>query len=620
MVPVGNHQLPETKQIILKQPACSGYRGAETVAKDMNTERMDILFSEAVARYQKGDLNGAEKRLRAIIRQAPETAEAHHLLGIVALAQNRLQTSCDAFEQAVCCEPETAKYAYNLGVVLQRLGETGRAIHAYDKTLALDPDYPGARNNLGAALRDSLQFARAEYHLKEALAGGHNSSHVWNNLGSVLRDQGRIEAAIDAYQKASTCDGPNSVADSNRLLSLHYRPTLDLHAIFDAHRHWAAVHCPDDSPNTQKPVPDMNHRRRRIGYVSADFITHSVSFFLKSILPHHDRELFDVYCYHTGGKQDPTTAWFKQLPVVWRDIHGLSDPEAARQIRKDGVDILIDCSGHTDGNRLKIFALKPAPIQITYLGYPDTTGLLSMDFRFTDAWADPPEAPTPASERLVRIPGGFLCYTPPHDAPAVGEPPALKNGYLTFGSFNTIPKLNSYVLDIWGRLLRQIPTARLLLKARQFHDETVAAYYLERFQKRGISVERIDIIGPTPGIESHFRWYQRVDAALDPFPYNGTTSTYDALYMGVPVISLKGYAHAGRVGHSILSRMGLSQLVADTEDRYIAIAAFLSENIDVLSGVRRSLRDTVMAQNNGREFTLRMERVLLKIWQSRFPS
>jgi len=585
----------------------------------MNTESIDTIFSEAVTQYQNGNLSGAEKDLRAIIRQAPETAEAHHLLGIMALAQKRLQSARDAFEQAACCSPGTAKYIYNYGVVLQRLGETDGAVQAYERTLAIDPDYPGARNNLGVALRDTMQFARAEYHLKKALAAGGDSSHVWNNLGSVLRDQGRIASAIDAYRKASICDGPNAVAGSNLLLCLHYLPTVDVEAIFDAHRQWAGTHCPDDSPVFKETLPVVNHRRLRIGYVSADFITHSVSFFLKPIVQNHDRELFDVYCYHTGGKKDATTAWFQQLPVVWRDIHGLSDPDAARQIRKDGVDILIDCSGHTDGNRLKMFALKPAPLQITYLGYPDTTGLSAMDFRLTDAWADPTEAPTPASETLIRVPDGFLCYTPPSAAPQVGELPAVKNGYITFGSFNTVPKLNSHVLDVWGRLLQRIPTAKLLLKARQFYDESVSKYYLERFRKRGVSGERIEIIGPTSGVEAHFRWYNRVDVALDPFPYNGTTSTYDALYMGVPVISLKGYAHAGRVGHSILARMGLSQLVADADDRYIAMAEFLSENLDLLTRLRGSLRDTAIAQNNGRDFTRRMERVLLRLWHDRFP-
>ena len=583
----------------------------------MNTEEINNLFSAAAARYQNGDLDGARTHLQSIIRQAPETAEAHHLLGIIALMKNRLQTARDAFEQASGREPETAKYVYNYGVVLQRLGETDRAIDAYERTLAIDPDYPGARNNLGAALRDTLQFNRSEHHLKKALATGRDSSNVWNNLGSVLRDQGRIEAAIDAYQKALTCDSPNAVAHSNLLLCLHYLPTVDAEAIFNAHLQWAGVHCPHDSPIFKEPLPDSRNRRLRIGYVSADFYAHSVSFFLKSILQNQDRETFTVYCYHAGSKTDQTTAWFKQRPVVWRDIHHLNDLETAQQIRKDGVDILIDCSGHTDGNRLKMFALKPAPLQVTYL---DTTGLSAIDFRLTDAWADPPEAPTPASETLIRMPGGFLCYEPPNAAPEVDELPAVKNGYLTFGSFNSVPKLNSHVLDIWGRLLQKIPSAKLLLKARQFHDESVAKYYLDRFCKRGVSGERIEITGPTSGIEKHFRWYNRVDVALDPFPYNGTTSTYDALYMGVPVISLKGYTHAGRVGHSILSRMGLSQLVADADDRYIAVGAFLAQNLDTLSRLRRSLRDTVIAQNDGKEFARLMESVLLQLWQSRTQS
>ena len=574
------------------------------------------LFARAVQRFEKEDVNGAEDLLKTLIDHTPDHAEAYHLLGLIVLKRGDRRCAGAFFKKAASCAPEQAKYHYNYGTVLQNMGEIRPAISAYESALAVEPDHAETHNNLGAALRDIFQLSRSEKHIRTALELQPENVSARNNLASVLRDQGRIGTALATYRETLARDPHNHITHSNLLLCMHYMPDYDVQEVFGEHKRWATLHGSQFFRMNHTPDKYTSGKRPLfIGFVSADFDTHSVAFFLKPLLHHLNRSEFTVFCYNAGSKEDNTTRWFKQLPVVWRDIFDLSDAAAAARIRQDGIDILVDCSGHTDGHRLKVFAMKPAPIQVTYLGYPDTTGLSEMDFRFTDPWADPLDDSTPSSETLFHLPNGFLCYRPPEGTPPVNSLPAINNGYITFGSFNDIPKLNRHVLELWSKLLLEVPSAVLLLKTRQFNDMDVAVQFRNFFVNRGISINRIRIIGEVTGILNHLRWYHHVDVALDPYPYNGTTATYEALIMGVPVITCKGRVHAGRVGHSIMSRMGLSEFVVSSPKKYIALAAYLSRNLDLLSRLRPSLRDTVMARNDGAVFTKQVENAFQQMWE-----
>jgi predicted O-linked N-acetylglucosamine transferase (SPINDLY family) len=281
-------------------------------------------------------------------------------------------------------------------------------------------------------------------------------------------------------------------------------------------------------------------------------------------------------------------------------------------VRKDGIDILVDLAGHTAENRLLVFARKPAPVQITWLGYPNTTGMPVMDYRLTDEIADPPgEADQYHSETLIRLPDGFLCYSPPDDAPDVSGLPARQTGRITFGSFNNLPKINEAVIALWSRLLLQIPQSDLLLKSKQFADAHVRQRYLDLFTSHGIEAERITLLQRVSSTAGHLAIYDRVDIGLDPFPYNGTTTTCEALWMGVPVISLRGDRHAGRVGASILTHVSLQELVAADEDQYIRVGIKLARELDELEGLRKSLRARMQASVlcDGRAFARTMENI-----------
>src|SRR5262249_25869327 len=303
-------------------------------------------------------------------------------------------------------------------------------------------------------------------------------------------------------------------------------------------------------------------RLLRIGYVSPDFRQHSVAYFLEPLLRGHDRQQVEVFCYGDVARPDSVTTHLQELADHWLVTVGTSHQALAERIRTDRIDILVDVAGHTAGNRLLVFARKPAPVQVTWLGYPNTTGLKAIDYRLVDAVTDPAgEADAWASESLVRLEGGFLCYGALTDAPAPTLPPCLGTGTITFGSFNNPAKVSAATFDAWAKLLSRLPQARLLLKGTPFADAATRALFLARLDERGVAAERVDLMGSVSSATQHLALYHRMDIALDPFPFNGTTTTCEALWMGVPVITLRGHRHAGRVGASLLTQIGLTDLI-----------------------------------------------------------
>ena len=304
----------------------------------------------------------------------------------------------------------------------------------------------------------------------------------------------------------------------------------------------------------------------------------------------------------------------------WLVTVGLSDDDLAERIRTDGIDILVDLAGHTAKNRLGVFARKPAPVQVTWLGYPNTTGLKAIDYRLVDAVTDPVgQADAWASESLVRLEGGFLCYAGSKDAPEPTMPPCLTTGTVTFGSFNNPAKLSEATLDTWARLLARLPQARLLLKGNPFADAATRALFLSRLSERGVAAERVELVAWLPSEATHLALYNRVDVALDPFPYNGTTTTCEALWMGVPVVTLRGDRHAGRVGASLLTQVGLTDWIAGSVEEYLQIAATLAGNPQHLNDLRRTLRPRLAASPlcDGRAFARKIEATYRTMWQLR---
>ena len=397
-----------------------------------------------------------------------------------------------------------------------------------------------------------------------------------------------------------------------------YLPEQNPDEILAEHRRWAQVHAnvPGGVPryaNSRDPA-----RRLRVGYVSADFRSHAVGFFFEPLLANHDRNVVEAVCYSGVARPDATTERLRSMASQWRDIGGLSTEQVASMIRADGIDILVDLAGHTSGTRLKVFAHKPAPVQVTYLGYPTTTGLPVMDYRFTDELADPEGEDVYYTEKLLRLPGAFLCYRPLDNCPPVSPLPAMEKGYVTFGSFNNLSKISPSVISLWVKLLQEVPGSRLFVKNPSLTDTATRERYYGLLEKQGATRDRVELQGRTATQAEHLALYSRLDIALDTFPYNGTTTTCEAIWMGVPVITLAGQRHAGRVGVSILSNAGFGEWIARTPEQYITLAAGLAADVKKLAALRANLRQRMSDSPlcDGQVFARKVETAYREIWRA----
>jgi len=564
-----------------------------------------------------GKIDEAVAASRQAIRVKPDYAEAHCGLGIALYGQGKLEESIAAYHQAIRIKPDLAEAHHNLGVALHGEGKLDESIAACRQAIRLSPDLAEAYHNLGIALyrQGKLDEAVAASSNTIRINGDFADAHY--NLGNALLAQGKVDAAADAYRRVIALRPNHAAAGSCLLLCMNYDSRLSKAQFIEAHRAWDQRYGVATLPAAY--ANDRNVRRRlKVGYVSPDFRHHSVAFFLEPLLRSHDRQKVEVFCYAEVKAPDATTERLKGLADVWLETVGMPDALLAERIRLDGIDILVDLAGHTAHNRLTVFARKPAPVQVTWLGYPNTTGLKAIDYRLVDAVTDPEEeADAWASETLIRLADGFLCYGPLHDAPEPAAPPCLATGNVTFGSFNNPSKLSAATLDAWAMLLARLPDARLLLKGRSFADPATCELFRNRLGSRGIVAERIELVPMLADAAAHLGLYDRIDIALDPFLYNGTTTTCEASWMGVPVITLRGDRHAGRVGASLLTQLGLTELIADSVEEYVEIAAALAVDQARLRALRRSLRPRLATSPLGdaAAFARKIESAYRAMWQ-----
>ena len=616
-----------------------------------NPRDAQAWFLLGAVKGQRGDLGGAVGCCRQALAIEPRHADAWFNLAQALMARGQVREAIRAYRKLLALRPNHVVALNNLGYALQQVGEWREAVACHQRALVLRPGDAEAWNHLGNALLGVGERAAAEDAYRRALVADPGCVPALNNLASLLGGRGEHEAAEAAYRKALESEPDNadtlvglgmliqlqgraaeadalfrrasqaapdsSKAGSALLFNLNYFET-DGERIWQAHRAWGDRHQrPPAEGFPNRPDPE---RRLRVGYVSPDLRRHSVAFFFSTLLEHHDRGGFEVICYADVERPDDMTERLRKVADGWRDIRGLAPERVAEQVRADGIDILVDLAGHTVWNLPLVFARKPAPLQFTWLGYPNTTGMEVMDYRFTDAWADPPgQTEQWHSETLIRLPRGFLCYEPREEAgQPVTAPPCETLGHVTFGSFNTIAKVTPRVVEVWARILHAVPGSRLLLKNRALKSETVRKRYADLFEAQGIGPERIELLGWIPSAHSHLEAYSRVDIGLDPFPYNGTTTTCEALWMGVPVITLAGDRHVARVGVSLLSQVGLEDLIAGDQDGYVALATALATDTNRLRELRRTLRERMRASPlcDGPGFARQVEDAYREAWRT----
>jgi protein O-GlcNAc transferase len=612
-------------------------------------DHVDVLHLLGALASQLNKLDDAEELVRRVIRLKPDSAEAHNTLGLVLAGKGEFEGAVDSFRRAIQINPNQGEWCVNLGNALKKVGQIDEAIALYRRAIGLKPDLADAYNNLGNGLRDKGQLEEAISSYRQAiwLKPGYAEAH--NNLGNGLMDNGQFEEAIASYRQAiglkpdyarahdnlgNALVGmgqldeaialhrkairlkPDFVeAHSNLVYAIHFHAGYDAKMIQEEHQRWNQSRA---EPLRKSILPHGNNRdpdrRLRIGYVSGDFREHVVGRNLLPILREHDRGQVEIFCYANRVREDNLTLQIRDCADSWRSIFGLSDSRGADLIRADRIDILVDLSVHTAGNRLLIFAQKPAPVQATYLGYCSSTGLETMDYRLSDPYLDPPESDLSVyTERTIRLPESYWCYSALGPTPEPSPPPVEATGYITFGCLNKFAKVSA-ALDLWAEILQSVERSRLIVHSlAETHLDAVR----KRFADNGISPDRLEFPGRQAWPE-YVRTYGRIDIALDPFPWGGGITTCDALWMGVPVVSLNGRTAVGRGGVSILSNIGLPELVARTPRQYVEIAAGLAGDLPRLAELRRTLRQRMESSPlmDARRFARNIEAAYRKMWRN----
>ncbi|MFQ5508253.1 MAG: tetratricopeptide repeat protein [Leptospirillia bacterium] len=579
---------------------------------------MNKRFEKAARNHREGRLKEAEKGYLAVLKANPGHGDAHFRLGMMYASNKRLVKAARHLKAAVKALPDLADGWYNLGVVHYMAGELADAETALRRTVALNPEAIHAWGNLGVVLDQQQRYAEAAEVLAEALEKKPDAVEVRVNLANVLKRRGRFKEAEEHYGKALSIRPGNDLAASNYLFLSLYDPEQSAEGIFARHRDWgirrvAGRPAPPQFENTPDP-----ERTLKVGYLSPDFRRHPVAAFLTPVFPHHDPSAVEAFCYANVAKPDQVTATLKAAVPHWRDVQGLPPTEIATRIRADDIDILVDLAGHTAGNQAAVLAEKPAPVQVTYLGYPASTGLPTVDWRITDPVADPAGNERFHVERLARIEGGFSCFAPSPEAPPIGPPPSTSNGFITFGSLMNTIKINDRVIALWARVLAALPGARLSLCRKTFDSDVERERYLAAFESHGIERERVSCFAKVGSSDREFLdTYNTIDISLDTFPYAGHTTSCEALWMGVPIVTLNGEHFHQRVGASLLTTLGLTDLIADTQDQFVGIAVGLATDparlAEMRAGMRKRMQDSPLLDGEG--FTRKLEAAYRDMWR-----
>jgi predicted O-linked N-acetylglucosamine transferase (SPINDLY family) len=607
-------------------------------------------FESALSHHRAGRLAEAERIYRQVLVQRPNHADALHRLGVLAGQTGRVDEAVNLIRRAIAICSTNASYHNDLGKFLKDRGQLDQAIASYRQAIRLKADCAMAHSNLGnaltakgqldeaiASLRQAIglqpDLAQAYNHLGNALSGKEqldeaiaayrqavrlkpDFAQAHTNLGSALAYVGQLDEAIAAYRQALRIKPDYALAASNLIYIVQFHPGYDAKMIYEQHLRWNQQHA---EPLKKLIQPHANNRDPdrplRIGYVSPDFRVHVVGQNLLPLLREHDHRQTEIFCYSNVLQADTLTDQLRGYADAWRSIVGLSDSQAAGLIRQDRIDVLVDLTLHMGNNRLGVFAHKPAPVQATWLGYCSTTGMDAMDYRLSDPYMDPSDSDLSFySERTIRLPETYWCYGVSGPTPEPSPPPAAEAGYVTFGCLNNFAKVSPPALDLWAQILQRVPCSRLIVQAPPgAHLDAVR----DRFAGKGISPDRLEFFGRQPWPQ-YVRTYGRIDIALDPFPWGGGITTCDALWMGVPVVSLVGRTAVGRGGASILANVGLPELIARTPQQYVQIAADLAGNLPRLAELRRTLRGRMQASPlmDAPRFARNVEAAYRQMWRT----
>lgn len=551
----------------------------------------------------------------SVLQRMPGNVEALQLLAVALCALGRSREGLAHLRRVTELTPSAAEAHANLATVLAAAGDVEGAIASFREAVRLRPGFSEAWHGMAALLKALGRYDEAEDCCRSGLNSNTHHAGLHHVLSGALFEQGRVDEAMSAVRAALAITPDLPAAHSDLVRMLNYAESQEPSAIYEEHRAWDERHAraltDAAPPHHNNPDPA---RQLRVGFVSPYFRKHAMNFFFESVVEHHDRKSMRIFLYADVAQPDEYSERLKAHGAEWRPTLGLSDEQLARSVRDDTIDILVDLSGHTPYNRLLAFARRPAPVQVTWNGYPNTTGMKAMDYRITDAFSDPPgKTEALHSESLVRLPDIYMTWRPPADAPDVGALPALTSGRITFGSFNSCFKITPALVALWARVLHGVPRSRLMLLT--ITSRGAREHVLRPFAEHGIGPERLEIL-PRITHEEFLEAHRRVDIALDTYPYHGTTTTCFSLWMGVPVVALAGSTHVSRVGVSLLSNLGMPEWIAHSRDQYIDIANRLASDLPALAATRSGLRRKILASpiTDGVSGARALERAFRKMW------
>ena len=592
-------------------------RYAESISYSKRALEIDINFVQAYGNLVDSlkaikKYDDAYIYIKKAINLDPYKVEFHASLADLFYRLGKIDDALITYKYAIKLNQSYYPAYINIAKILNDLERFDEAINIYKKVIKIKPDLAITYYNLANIQKKVNKLEDAITNYKKGIQINPNLADAHYNLANTFANIGQYKEADFSYERAIRIDPNNQKFWSNRLLNLNYNPNLSDQYVFNQHKLFAERFS---FLNKNDKKERIKNTRLRIGYVSADFRKHSVAYFFEGLLKNHNSNFVEIFCYYNNYIIDETTELLKTYCENWRSIFEMDNKDILKLIKNDKIDILVDLCGHTPGNKLLIFASKAAPIQVTYLGYPNTTGLHTMDYRLTDKYADPDKnSELFYSEKLIKLNKCFLCYSGDNKISHNKNIPQNKNNYITFGSFNNFKKINSNVIKTWTNILRSIPNSHLILKSSENIFDI--NFLLKKFFDEGIKRENISIIDRKFNTQDHMKLYDEIDVALDTFPYNGTTTTFEALWMGVPVITLSGNNHRCRVSASILENLNLKNLISYNSSDYQKTAVTISKNKSYLLNLKKDLREILQNSNlcDSKSFTREVEEKFFDIY------
>ena len=622
------------QEILVRDPRCADAAhllgvaalqvGRREVAVDLIRRAIKLSPNQAHFHSNLGEayrglarFDEAIASLRHSLALKPDFPAALNSLGVVLAARHQTDEAVTCYQKAILLDPNNADAHHNLGAVFSERGELEKAEACFRRVLVRRPHDAEAHASLGNVLKKGGQLDEAVTAYQQAIAITPNVVEAYNNLGETFKEQGRSGEAIACYRRAIALNPSLAAVHSNLIYTLHFDVSSTAKAIHEEHQRWCQQHVTPLAATFREADPDRNGERRlRVGYVSPDFCDQAECFFVLPLLEAHDRSLYEIHAYSSVNQPDHITARFRQAVDVWHDVRTLDDDQLAKKVVSDRVDILIDLTMHMANNRLLVFARKPSPVQVTWLAYPATTGLNAINYRLTDSLMESAADPYPFSAEVpVRLPESWCCYHPVTESPPCTRAPARVAGKNTFGSLNNFFKNNDAVLRRWAHVLTATPDSSLLLLCPSDAARDRVRLFMTQ---AGIAAERLEFVGRQQRYD-YLSTYQRIDVALDPFPYNGITTTLDALWMGVPVLTLPGALPPARAGLSLLTTLGLTEMIAHSEDDYIRRAVSLACDLPRLAANRADLREHLLRSPlmDAPRFARNVESAYRTMWRQR---